>query len=123
MVKGDSFIHVRLDYGEVLTSKKDILASEMDVINIMKSLGRYTFLRQRELELKAQLYREVKKIVMNLKLLETSFPQIKVPKMLNPSIEKSEARPIEKKLMGPSEDGLETQLRDIQRKLRSISYQ
>ena len=119
--KGDNFIHVKLEYGEVLTSKKEILASEMDIINIMKSMGRYVFLRQKELDLKSQFYREIKKIVINLRLLETSLPHIRVPKMLMPEVEKQ--KPEEKKIKTMSEDGLESQLRDIQRKLRSISYQ
>ena len=120
MNKGDSFIHVRLGYEEVLKSKKDILASEIDIINIMKSISRYIFLRQKELDLKSQFYREIKKIVINLKLLETSLPHIKVPKMLSPPAERQ--KPGEKKITGLGEDGLEEQLREIQRRLRAISY-
>lgn len=119
MVKGDNFIHVRLDYGEVIKSKKDILASEIDTINIMKSMGRYIFLRQKELDLKSRFYREIKKIVVNLKLLETSLPHIKIPKILSPPVEKQ--KPIERKILSQSEDGLEGQLREIQRRLRAIS--
>ncbi len=120
MVKGDNFIHVRLDYEEVVNSKKDILASEIDTINIMKSMGRYIFLRQKELDLKSQFYREIKKMVINLKLLETSLPQIKVPKMLLPEVEKQS--PVKGKMASLDENGLEGQLREIQRKLRAISY-
>ncbi len=120
MVKGDNFIHVRLDYEEVLKSKKDILASEIDTINIMKSMGRYIFLRQKELDLKSQFYREIKKIVINLKLLETSLPHIQIPKILSPPAERQ--NPVEKKIASVSEDGLEGQLREIQRKLKAISY-
>ena len=116
--KGDNFIHVKLDYEEVSKSRKEILSSEMDLVNIMKSLGRYGFLRQKELELKEQFYKEIKKIIIGLKLLESSWPHIKVPKNLLPEVEKS--KPEEKRVFSQTEDGLEEQLRDIQRKLREM---
>lgn len=123
MDKGDSFIHVKLDYGEVVKSKKDILASEIDLINIMKSAARYSFLRQEELELKAQFYKEIKKITMGLKLLEATFPHIRVPKFLAPETEgqKPVSKSAQKMISGTTDTGLEEQLREIQRKLRSIS--
>ena len=50
--KNDSFIHVRLEYDEVLRSKRDILASEADILNVIKSMNRYMALREIELDLK-----------------------------------------------------------------------
>jgi hypothetical protein len=116
--KNDSFIHVKLEYEEVIKSKKDILASEADILNIIKSMSRYTALRSSELDLKAQFYKEIKKIVIGIKMLETTLPHVKVPKILGPSEEK----PVERKIAaGKNETGLEEQLREIQRRLRAIS--
>lgn len=117
MVKGDNFIHVRLGYEEVLKSKKDILASEIDIINIIKSINRFISLRDLELKMKSNFYKEIKKIAMNLKLLETNLPQVKVPKILK----HPEGNQVEMPANRVSGD-LESQLREIQRKLKNLSY-
>ncbi len=117
MNKSDSFIHVKLEYGEVIQSKKEILASELDIINMLKSINKYAALRDTELELKAEFYKEIKKIIMEIRMLEAILPHIKVPKILGPSEEKPEKRMIVSK----DETGLEEQLREIQRRLKAIS--
>ena len=116
--KNDSLIHVKLEYGEVINSKRDILASEADILNIIKSMNRYVALRDEELDLKAQFYKEIKKIAIGIKMLETTLPHVKVPKILSPSEEKPAERKI---VVRKDETGLEEQLREIQRRLRLIS--
>ena len=119
MATNDSFIHVKLEYDEVVKSKRDILASEMDILNIIKSMNRYIALRDIELDLKTQFYKEIKKIAMGMKMLEATMPHVKIPKILSPPGEK---QPIERKIVvSKDETGLENQLREIQRRLRSIS--
>ena len=118
--KNDSFIHVKLEYDEVLRSKRDILASEADILNIIKSINRYIALRNIELDLKARFYREIKKIAMGIKMLEATMPHVKTPRILGIPEEKSVVT--ERKIViSKDETGLEEQLREIQRKLKSIS--
>ena len=114
MDKGDNFIHVKLSYEEALQSKKDILASE---INIIKSIKRFLLLRDLELKMKSSFYKEVKKIAMNVKLLEADLPEVRIPKILKRPQENEE----ENSTNRVSGD-LESQLREIQRKLKSLSY-
>ena len=82
MDKIDSLIHIKLNYEEALQSKKDVLASEIDIINIIKSINKFILLRDLELKMKSQFYKEIKKIMMNIKLLETTLPEVKIPKIL-----------------------------------------
>jgi len=117
--KNDSFIHVKLEYDEVLRSKRDILASEADILNIIKSMNRYISLRDIELDLKAKFYKEIKKIALGIKMLETTMPHVKIPRIFGTSEEKPVAE--RKIVVSKDETGLEEQLREIQRKLRSIS--
>lgn len=113
-------MHIRVDYDEALQSKKDILASEMDLINIKKSLNKYILLREIELKLKAKFYREIKKIVMKIKLLEANLPPVRIPRKRNLEEPKIEAV---KGISVNKEGGdLEDQLREIQRKLKALSY-
>ncbi len=131
MNKGENFIHVRFEREESMQSKKDVLAAELSLVNIMKSLGRYTVLRNNELKLKARLYRELKKIGADIKRLETVMPEVEIPGILKhhkkhakheqkEEIEKTdeEEKP---KVKGKKEDSLESQLKEIQRKLKSLS--
>ena len=116
MAKKDSFIHVKLEYDEAKKSKMDILSSEMDIINMIKSLEKYVAIRNLELKLKTKLYREIKKIAMDIKLLEINMPHVQAPKPIRPLQEK----PIEIKSKGGDE--LERQLAEIQRRLKELSY-
>ncbi len=117
MKKKDSFIHIRLEYPEAKQSKRDLLASEADIINIIQSMNRYVAIRNIELGLKSKFYREIKKIAIEIRLLEANMPQIEMPKPLK----HLEVKPIEvAKTKGGDE--LEKQLADIQRRLKELSY-
>jgi hypothetical protein len=118
MDKVDSLIHIKLDYEEALRSKRDILASEIDLINIIKSINNFLLLRDLELNMKSQFYKEMKKIAMNIKLLETNLPEIKTPKILIKHPQENRAEIPENKITGD----LESQLMAIQRKLKALSY-
>lgn len=121
--KNDSFIHVKLEYDEVLRSKRDILASEADILNVIKSMNRYMALREIEFDLKTRFYKEIKKITLGIKMLENTMPHVKIPKILEiPEQKQIKSVVAEKKIVvSKDETGLEDQLREIQRKLRSIS--
>lgn len=116
----ESIIHVRLEYNEAKQSKMDLLASEADIINIIQSMNRYLAIREVELGLKSKFYREIKKIAMEVKLLELNLPQIRTPRIM---MRHSEEKPIEvEAIKTKGGDELEKQLMDIQRKLKELSY-
>lgn len=133
MNKGESFIHVRFEREESMQSKKDVLAAELSLVNIMKSLGRYTVLRNNEIKLKTRLYREIKKIGTDIKRLETIMPEVEIPSVLKhhkkyqkhehkQEVEEQEKEVEEKpRVKGKKEDSLESQLKEIQKKLKSLS--
>ena len=47
--------HVRIDYEEALDAKKQLLSSEMNVLNIAKKIKAYRVLRKKELAAKTRL--------------------------------------------------------------------
>ena len=116
----DSFIHVKLEYDEAKQSKRDLLASEMDMLNIIRAMEKYAAIRNIEMQLKSKFYREIKKIAMEVKLLEVNMPQIKMPKPIKPMEEKQKPEEAEIKTKGGDE--LERQLMEIQRRLKDLSY-
>lgn len=113
-------LHIKLEYEEGMNSKRDIISSELDLVNIMKSIARYKFLRTEELRLKSKFYRDIKKILMDIKLLETTMPKVEIPKILRHPQERKEE--IKTSLRPKGEEGLEEQLREIQRKLQALSH-
>jgi hypothetical protein len=116
----ESLIHVRLEYNEAKQSKRDLLASEADVISIIQSMNKYLAIREIELALKSKFYREIKKIAMEVKLLESNLPQIRAPRLIE---RHSEEKPIEvEAIKTKGGDELEKQLMDIQRRLKQLSY-
>ena len=55
-MKEENLINVKLEYGEALQSKKDILTSEMNLLRIAKALKNYHILRTKELKSKSKLH-------------------------------------------------------------------
>lgn len=105
-----------------------MISSELDLVNMIKSARRYFFLRNEELKLKARFYQEFKKISLGVKSLESNLPKVQVPD--NIKNRPPEKEPFEPSAVPPKphiqvkikdEDDLESQLREIQEKLKSLS--
>lgn len=118
-VKKENFIHVRLEYGEAMQTRKDLLASEIDVLNIRKAIERYNAIRNVELDLKAKLFRDMKKILKDVKSLEAGLPKVESTREPESPGEKAVKTVVAKT---HKNDELESQLLEIQRKLRNLSY-
>lgn len=82
MTSGKNPIHVRLLNFEAVNSKKDLLFSEENILKILQSLQNYRKLRQRELQVKSDLYSNLKKINTLVNSLQKKFPTFKTPKKL-----------------------------------------
>ncbi len=123
MKEQQNLIHVKIDYEEALQSKRDILASEKDILQILKTLKRYHLLRKEELTLKLKLQVKIKELKLNLKKLSETLPKVKT----SPLPKKEESKDGKATTATPKtkeekeEDDLEKQLREIQDKLRSLN--
>jgi len=126
MSKGENFIHLKFEHSEAINSKRELLTSEIELLNIIKSFERFMALRALELKLKAKFFRESKKLETELKKLEKSMPDVEIPRALKSNAPKkiSETRRTEisePALKTTRNDTLESQLAEIQRKLRELS--
>ena len=123
-MKSENLVHIKFEYENALKSKGDIISSEMDLIKILKSLRRYKELRLEELKIKEILERKLRSLKLDIGKLENLLPDIKMPKIIKSSHKnkKLKEKPIEVKtfVKEEPEDELETQLQEIQRKLRSL---
>lgn len=130
MADQTSPIHIRLDYGEAIFLRKEVLTSEMELIFILKAINKYAELRKQELALKTNFYIILKKLSANVKKMEKNLPELEIPKILRTSQKQKEVfekkldsipeiKPLSKK--SKTDNALEQQLLEIQRKIQSLS--
>jgi len=115
----ENLIHVKLEYDEALQSKKDVLSSELGLLQIVKAIKKHRLLRSDELKTKEKLYGKIKELKTNIGKLQQILPKLKVPAILkeHEETEKEDEFQIEKRA---HDDSLEAQLQEIQERLREI---
>ncbi len=111
-------VYLRLRYNESLESKKNILSSEISLLNIIKIARRYHSFRIEELRIKDDLYKSIKKLGLLIRKSKSTLPFLKPPQ------KKEEEKPVLKKekikVKQNVDEKLESQLKDIQEKLKSM---
>lgn len=117
VVEPASPVYFGLGYTESLEAKKNLLASEMSFLNMIKFVRRYGLLRKEELEIKVKIYKSVRELEVLLKRTKASFPFIKIPERAKRETLKKEKGVIRKDI----DADLENELRKIQERLKSIS--
>jgi len=110
--KEENLIHVKIGYDEGVESKKNLLNSEINLLNIAKIIRVYRLLRIDELRLKLQIIKKMKSINLNIKRLEKIVPKVKIPEK---SREVRIKTPVEK-----YDNNIEKELRKIQEKLNTL---
>lgn len=131
-MKSERLIHIKFEYDGALEAKRDILASEIDLIRISKRLKKYLEYRDQELSIKIDVDRKLRALKLDIGRLQNLLPPVEIPSILKQA--KIKAKRIEKEEIEKEEipekvvknieeenDDLEMQLQDIQRRLNSIS--
>tara|TARA_Y100000310_G_C20169144_1_gene572789 strand:- start:247 stop:576 length:330 start_codon:yes stop_codon:yes gene_type:complete len=103
--------HIKLDYGETLDAKKQLLSFEINLIYINKSLSSYKKLRKREFALKNKLKTNITSLKSKLNFLLSTFPKDQG----DPNIQKTKQREQE-----TEEKNISNELEDIQAKLAKL---
>lgn len=120
-MSSENVIHIRLDYVEALKAKRSILSSELSSLNIAKRIARYRAIRMEELGLKSRLYGKMKEAKLNIKKLQSILPNPKVPRLVRR--EQAMEKNLEKDEILHNEGDIESQLREIQRRLERLQGQ
>ena len=120
-MKDENLIHIKLEHGEAVDSKVDVLTTQMNLIKLLRIIKAFHKLRDEELKTKEKLQKKLKEINLNVHKLEVLLPKIKIPEILqHGSVEVREEVKKEVKKKDPHEKDLEKQLRDIQAKLKRL---
>jgi len=121
---GESLIHIKLDYDESLEIRKEILNTQKDLINLLRTVKRYHIIRSTELQLKLMLQKKIKELKLNTIKLEQVLPKIRIPSILKreekeEDIIKKES-PVKKMKKEDYDKNIEEQLKEIQEKLKRL---
>jgi len=71
-------LHVKLSSEEAINSKKNILHTEMNLLNLIKKIQNYKQLRNLELRSKTLLKTEIKKLAEEITELKKQLPKAKI---------------------------------------------
>ncbi len=110
-------VYYKLDYSESLNCKKQVLFSQIHLLNLLKIVKRYRLLKNEEYKIKSKIHRNIKEIEILLNKTSSLFPFVKLSKKIKrQNIQKSEK--IDKAIK--FNDNLEDELEQIQRKLKEL---
>ncbi|MFH1585472.1 MAG: hypothetical protein ABIB79_01760 [archaeon] len=124
-MKDDHVVHIKLGYDEAVKSRKDVLSSEMNLLRIAQIMKEYQALRFQELEIKNELRKKMKSLIVHLKNLETILPTLKIPSILKKEEIDEEGKTVVRRTVKTTvkEHGhdIESQLQEIQDKLKRLA--
>jgi hypothetical protein len=120
-MKGENLIHIKLEYDESLETKKNILNTEKDLINLLRTIKHYHTLRSEELRKRLSIQKKIKELKLNITKLEQVLPKIRIPEILKKETTDVIKEPVPKKIKKEDYDkNIEEQLREIQEKLKRL---
>ena len=115
-------VHVKLEYNEALNAKKTLLYSEMDFLNLLKNLRRYSIIKKEQEKVKQMLNRELRKIELEVGFIlkampepESKYERMAKRPMKEKTIKKINILEIEKRSQ------VEEELADISNRLKRLS--
>lgn len=115
-------IHVQMDYYPAKESKKKILLSEINLLEIKKHISNYKELRIEEFKTKGKISQKMKSIRNDIAQLEKTLPKLKIPKILKREEKTEIIQKIEPQKKINSND-LERQLEDIKASLQKLQIE
>jgi len=122
-MKNENLIHVKFEHEEARQAKRDVLSLEMNLLQNLRAIKKYAPLRLEELNTKLKIQKKLRRIILNIKKLQTTLPKLKIPEILkDPIIE--DKTPNKPKMQEPKKekysDNLESQLKEIQDRLNQL---
>jgi hypothetical protein len=122
-------VYLKFGYYESLGAKRNILSSEESLLNLVKIMRRYNALHGEELRMKSYMGKLMKELNSKVKETISFFPFFEIPKKFRKEeikIEKREepvrqiAKPEVKIPLEKYDRSLESELQDIQSRLKAI---
>ncbi len=110
-------VYVKMEYSESIESKKNILSTEVSLLNLIKYLKAYHSVKLEELKIKAGIYKAIKELNLTMRKTKSTFPFLKIPeKNKKENLTLREVRAPKEKV----DNNLESELQEIQERLRNL---
>jgi len=109
--------YVRFEYEECVDSKKNILSTQMNLLNSIKKLESYTILRKQELIKKTLLKNELKQAISQVNLVLSSIPSSQTSIK---TVKQSSSQSAEIIINSKKSQDIESQLYEIREKLSKL---
>ena len=107
-------VHIKIDFSEAVSSKKELLSCQLYLLKIAKNLKNYKKLRKKELADKSKVKTKLKSVANDLKHLRENMP-----KTSSAEKEKKQAKvEVQKKM---EKGKLESELNDIKDRLEKLT--
>ncbi|MBD3247022.1 hypothetical protein GF378_00175 [Candidatus Pacearchaeota archaeon] len=134
-MKAENFIHIRFEHDSAVECKRDMLATEIDLVKMNKRLRQYIDAREKELEIKENMRKKLKSLSTDLGKLHKEMPGIKIPSLLKKKKkhkkseeDEEEEKPMKKKKgskkkreEGADTEDLDKELQKIEKQLESLA--
>lgn len=73
--------YIRIDYGESIEQRRQLLSSEINLINLIKRINNFKKLRKQELMEKLALRTLIRKSLLKMNMLMRELPGVEMPKI------------------------------------------
>jgi len=103
--------HIKLDYEEALSAKKQLLSMELNLLQTEKRVRNYKLLRKKELAMKNFLRRSLRELRTRINAEESTMPHEEEPMKI---------RTIRKGIEKRKQVDIQYQLKEIQEKLERL---
>ncbi len=110
-------VYVKLEYYESVVSKRDLLSSEKSLLNIIKIVKRYHAIKLEQLKMRSGIHKAIKELDLLVKKTKSTFPFFNLPELTKREGLIKEMNISEEN----SEEDIELELREIQKKLDELS--
>jgi len=119
-------VHVRINYDEAVSTKKDILNCEKEFLETIKHIKAYDSLKKKEISLKNKVKKEISGLRLMITRIQEDLPKTEETKSFNRTKkEETFIKPLKEKRTilksTKKEDHLEAELREIQEKLDKLN--
>ncbi len=119
----DEIIHIKLNYQEAIKSKKDILETQRNLIQLLRTVKRFHLIRIEELKFKLMLLKRIKETKTNISKLNKTLPKIKIPDIIKENVEELHKKKEKKEdIFGQdmTQSDIEKELMELQIKLKQL---
>ena len=110
-------VYVQLKYGEAVTSKKEVLSTEISLLNLIRIIKAYKSIKIREYKIKYDIFKAIKELNLTVRKTQASFPFLKIPEGIRRKTQEDGEKIIKKKI----DRDLESELKEIQDRLLALN--